>query len=79
MAARITHAEEHHADEKDDLPRLSGQVVSILRAWPAFAPSGLDDRTLYPVPGSARFLDVLESDGVEQHAFSNLHFNEQTA
>lgn len=73
-AARITHAEEHHS-EKKGLSRLSGRVASILGAWSAYAPQGPGWRTLHPVPESARFVDVLESEDVRQHAFSSLRFN----
>lgn len=75
MAARLTHAEEHHADENEDQPEVSGLVLSIIRAWGAYGPKSLGDLMLSPLPGSARFINVDRSDGFERHAFSGLTFN----
>lgn len=74
QAARVTHTEDHHADH-DDLRRLSGRVVSILAAWGAFAPTEPDARTLSPVPGSARFVDVTEPFGADGRGFPGLQLN----
>lgn len=75
VSSTITHAEEHHADELDDLSQLNGTIVAIKRAWGEFAPVNPGDHVHYPVTGSERFLDVLTSDGIEKHAFSDLSFN----
>lgn len=75
MASRITHAEEHHDDGQDDLPEVSGRVLTITRAWGAYGPQRPGDQVHVPVPGSHRFLEVRESSGLEKHAFSGLTFN----
>ncbi|WP_306457800.1 DUF6578 domain-containing protein [Nocardioides lianchengensis] len=75
MASRISHSEEHHDDVQDDLPEVSGRVLTITRAWGVFGPQRPGDQVHVPVPGSHRFLEVSESGGFERHAFSNLTFN----
>ncbi len=75
MAARITHSEEHHADHEEDLLEVSGRVLSIIRAWGSYGPQNPGDQVHVPLPGSARFIEVNNSDGVERHAFSDLTFN----
>lgn len=75
MAARLTHVEEHHADEHEDLPEVSGRVLSIIRAWGAYGPQCPGDQVHVPLPGSARFIDVDRSDGPERHAFSDITFH----
>jgi hypothetical protein len=75
LAARVTHAEDHHPQADDGFPPRAGRVMGIKRAWGAYAPRVPGDRTRYPVPGSEELLNVTRSDGSEQHAFSALTFN----
>jgi hypothetical protein len=75
VGTTVTHAEEHHTDDGEDLPRLEGRVVTIKRAWGRFEPVNPGDSIHCPASGSERFLDVRESDGIERHAFSELSFN----
>ena len=74
-AARITHAEEHHSDHQEALPKVGGRVLSITRAWGAYGPLKPDDQMHFPVPGSERFIEVQTSHGVEGLAYTELTFN----
>lgn len=73
-AARITHTEQHHADEQEDLPEITGRVLGITRVWGAFGP-GEPGEGLRPLRETARFIEVRESAGVERFAHSDLHFH----
>ncbi|GEK20552.1 DUF6578 domain-containing protein [Cellulomonas xylanilytica] len=66
VASRISSAEEHHDALPDDHPVTSGTVVEIHAAFCGYAPRGTDDRTLYPVPGSAVLQEVPHADGSDR-------------
>ncbi|WP_315968834.1 DUF6578 domain-containing protein [Aeromicrobium massiliense] len=75
VAARVTHAEEHHPDG-EDLPQVTGRVVAIARSWCDYRPDSDDGRLLLPVPGSAVLSAVDRYDGgIERAARPGLTFN----
>ena len=62
-ANSVTHAEGHHGDLPESCPRTTGRVTAIKSAFCRYAPVRADDKTLYPVSGSARLFDVTRADG----------------
>lgn len=75
MATRITHSEEHHSEDADDLTEISGRVLTIVGAWGAYGPLNAGDRIHVPLPDSARFVDVRETLGLERQVSPELTFN----
>lgn len=74
LAAEITHLEDHHDVELDAVARR-GKVLSIRCAYCRYAPMpGGDERTLYPVAGTAELVSAERADGTEDGA-KDLHFN----
>jgi len=74
LAKTITHAEEHHGGLPDDAPVTSGTVTAIKAILCRYAAvPGRDDRTRYPVEGSAVVRDVSQADGWERED-GNLRF-----
>ncbi|WP_407342171.1 DUF6578 domain-containing protein [Pengzhenrongella phosphoraccumulans] len=63
IARRISYSEEHHDDPPGDHPLRQGTVVAIQGAFCRYAPTSLDERTLYPVAGSAVLREVSRADG----------------
>ena len=74
LAARITHAEEHHEVDAGAVSRR-GRVLSIRCAYSQFARSTPGGRTLYPVAGSARLRPRDRVDGTEGGDAGDLRFN----
>jgi hypothetical protein len=74
LAAEITHQEDHHGVEEDVIARR-GKVLSIRCAYCRYAPTpGGDERTLYPVAGTAEIKSAERVEGTEAGG-SDLHFN----
>lgn len=74
LAAKITHVEDHHDVEVDAVARR-GKVLSIRCAYCRYAPMpDGDERTLYPVAGTAKIVSAERVDGTEDRA-NDLHFN----
>ena len=63
IARRISYSEEHHAAPPSAHPLRHGKVVAIQAAFCRYAPTGSDERTLYPVAGSAVLRETSRADG----------------
>ena len=63
IARRISYSEEHHDDPPGDHPLRHGTVVAIQAAFCQYAPTGPDERKLYPVAGSTVRREVSQADG----------------
>lgn len=73
LASKITHQEDHH-DVDGEAGAHHGRVKSIRCAYSAYAPSGGDQRTLYPVAGTTEIVPTDRVDGTENTG-SSRHFN----
>ena len=63
--ARVTHFEEHHAQDASRLLTMTGFVTKIAGAWCAYGPRHVGDDDSYPIPGTERFVDLYGSHDVE--------------
>lgn len=73
--ARVTHLEEHHAQDASRLLTMTGFVTKIAGAWCAYGPRHVGDDDSYPIPGSERFVDLCGSHDVEGQPASGQSFN----
>ena len=65
LASTVTHQEEHHGVDEGAVTR-KGRIRSIRCAYGEYAPApGGDQRSLYPVAGSAEIVHAESVEGTE--------------
>lgn len=73
-ARDISYSEDHHGGAPEEYPARRGTVVAIQAAFCRYAATEADQRTLYPVVGSAVLHPVVRAD-VREEADSDTRFN----
>ncbi len=73
-ANSVTHAEDHHGALPESCQGATGRVTAIKSAFCRYARGRADDKTLYPVSGSARLFDVTRADGWDKES-GDVRFN----